>query len=59
MYGFMAIAHFWIFGALLGAKPHVNPREFWFMMQIAMIAGFATFYPVNWLLIRTEIKEKM
>lgn len=59
MYGFMAIAHFWIFGALLGAKLHVNTPEFWFMMQIAMIAGFATSYPVNWLLIRRGIKEKM
>jgi hypothetical protein len=29
------------------------------MMQIAMIAGFATSYPVNWWLITTGVKEKM
>ena len=33
--------------------------EFWFVMQIAMLAGFATSYPVNWWLIRAGIKEKM
>ncbi|MEO8519675.1 MAG: DUF4396 domain-containing protein [Dermatophilaceae bacterium] len=26
--------------------------EFWFMMQLAIVAVFATAYPVNWLLIR-------
>jgi len=29
------------------------------MMQIAMLCGFATCYPVNWWLIRTGIKERM
>jgi hypothetical protein len=33
--------------------------EFWFMMQIAMLCGFATAYPMNWLLTRTGVKEKM
>jgi len=28
-------------------------------MQFAMIAGFATAYPMNWWLIRRGIKEKM
>ena len=59
MYGFMAIAHFWIFARIFDAKLHVNTVEFWFMMQIAMIFGFATSYPVNWWLIRAGIKEKM
>jgi len=59
MYGFMALAHFWIFKQLLGAKLEVASVEFWFMMQIAMLFGFATAYPVNWWLIRTGIKEKM
>lgn len=59
MYGFMAVAHFWIFGSLLNAKLEVASFEFWFMMQIAMWFGFATAYPVNWWLIRAEIKEKM
>ena len=59
MYGFMAIAHFWIFGTLLGVPLKVSSAEFWFMMQIAMLAGFATAYPVNWWLIRVGIKEAM
>ncbi|MBJ3776977.1 DUF4396 domain-containing protein [Acuticoccus mangrovi] len=59
MYGFMAIAHFWIFGRLLGAELAVPTPEFWFMMQIAMLCGFVTAYPVNWWLIRRGIKEAM
>ena len=30
-----------------------------FAMRAAMIAGFCTAYPVNWLLIRGGVKEKM
>lgn len=59
MYGFMAIANFWLFGNLLGVKLEVATTEFWFMMQIAMWCGFATAYPVNWWLIETGVKEKM
>ncbi len=59
MYGFMALAHFYIFGDLLGTSLRTNTVEFWFMMQIAMICGFITAYPVNWWLIRAGIKEKM
>lgn len=59
MYGFMAIAHFWLFGSLLHASLDTASFEFWFMMQIAMCCGFATAYPVNWWLIRAGIKEKM
>jgi hypothetical protein len=33
--------------------------KFWFMMQIAKIAGFSTSYPVNWWLIETGGKERM
>jgi hypothetical protein len=59
MYGFMAVAHFWIFAALLLTPLSVASPEFWFMMQIAMLFGFATAYPVNWWLIRSGVKEKM
>jgi hypothetical protein len=55
MYGWMAIATFVIFGHEI---PKTSPA-FWFMMQLAMLAGFLTSYPVNWLLLRTGIKEKM
>jgi hypothetical protein len=59
MYGFMAIANFWLFRSVLGAELKVNSVEFWFMMQIAMLCGFLTAYPVNWWLLRAGIKEKM
>lgn len=59
MYGFMAFAYFFLFGNLLGTKLTTDTVEFWFMMQIAMICGFMTAYPVNWWLIRTGLKEKM
>lgn len=59
MYGLMAIAQFAVFRPLTGAPLEVNTVEFWFVMQIAMLAGFATSYPVNWWLIRAGIKEKM
>jgi hypothetical protein len=59
MYGFMAIAHFGIFGAWLGANLSTDSVEFWFMMQIAMTAGFVTAYPANWWLIARGIKEPM
>jgi len=59
MYGFMAIAHFVIFQIGLGTKLKPLSPEFWFMMQIAMLCGFVTSYPVNWWLITSGIKEKM
>lgn len=59
MYSFMAIAYFWIFGSLLHTELRVNSMEFWFMMQIAMLCGFATSYPVNQWLLKKRWKEKM
>ncbi len=55
MYGWMAIAVFGIFGHEVSKTDPV----FWFMMQIAMLLGFATSYPVNWWLLRRGIKEQM
>lgn len=55
MYGWMAIATFLIFGREL----NVGDPVFWFMMQIAMLAGFLTSYPVNWWLVKAGIKERM
>src|SRR4051794_17568461 len=48
MYGFMAIAAFGIFRGLLGARLEMASPEFWFVMKLAMLCGFATGYPVNW-----------
>ena len=54
MYGWMALVIFVWFGPLEKTDP-----VFWFMMQIAMLAGFATAYPVNRWLLRRGIKEPM
>ena len=59
MYGFMAFASLHLFGQVLGVRLDVDSFEFWFMMQIAMVCGFLTSYPVNWWLLRSGIKEKM
>lgn len=55
MYGWMAIATFVIFGHELDGTSPV----FWFMMQIGMLAGFLTSWPVNAWLIRKGLKEPM
>jgi hypothetical protein len=49
MYGWMAVVIFAVFGEI----PKTNPT-FWFMMQIAMLAGFITSYPANWWLLKRE-----
>jgi hypothetical protein len=39
----------------------LNPLQpsFWFLMQLGMIAGYATSYPANWFLVRAGIKQAM
>jgi hypothetical protein len=59
MYGFMALAQFYLFDRKLGVRLQVNSAEFWFIMQIAMIAGFVTSYPANWWLVARGIKQEM
>lgn len=55
MYGWMAVTVFLIFGHQIDKASPV----FWFMMQIAMLCGFCTSFPVNWWLIRRGMKEPM
>lgn len=56
MYGWMAISIFTLFGDSTMKPDH---WVFWLMMQVAMLAGFVTAYPANWVLIRKGIKERM
>ncbi|QDT29539.1 hypothetical protein Enr10x_48940 [Gimesia panareensis] len=58
MYGWMAICLFGIFGTENPLMAKTSP-VFWFMMQIAMLAGFITAFPINWWLISKGIKERM
>jgi len=55
MYGWMAVTTFLIFDHPLKAGDPV----FWLMMQIGMLCGFLTAYPINWWLIRKKIKDVM
>lgn len=59
MYGLMALAQLAILPAVLGGRLAVSTPQFWAVMQLAMLAGFATSYPVNWWLVRVGIKEAM
>ncbi|WP_022793333.1 DUF4396 domain-containing protein [Marinococcus halotolerans] len=55
MFGFMALVHFVFFAT----PPSPAGPTFWFMMQIAMVIGFLTSYPVNWWLVDKGIKHAM
>lgn len=59
MYGAMAVLQFCWFKPSYGATAAANTPEFWFAMQLAMLCGFVTSYPVNWLLVRAGVKERM
>jgi hypothetical protein len=59
MYGLMAEIQFLWFRPSYGMIAPVDTPEFWFAMQLAMLAGFCTSYPVNWMLIKSGLKEKM
>jgi len=55
MFGWMALARLW----LLPGEPAATSIAFWFMMQVGMMAGFATTYPANWLLVKWGVKSGM
>lgn len=59
MYGAMAVIQFLWFRPAYGGLAQVATPEFWFAMQAAMICGFGTAYPVNWLLVACGVKERM
>ena len=56
LFGWMAIIQLVLF-----PSPHLptDSAAFWFLMQVGMLIGFATTYPMNWWLIRRGIKEIM
>ncbi|MBA2391391.1 MAG: DUF4396 domain-containing protein [Ktedonobacteraceae bacterium] len=55
LFGWMALTSFVFFHHQL----YPDSPVYWFMMQIGMVIGFATSYPMNWWLISSGIKEKM
>lgn len=56
LFGWMAFMQFVLF-----TDPHITPAHpaYWLLMQVGMILGFATAWPVNVWLIRRGIKESM
>lgn len=56
LFGWMALTY-WVFFP----RPHLHPTEptYWLMMQVGMVLGFVTSYPVNVWLIKAGIKEAM
>jgi hypothetical protein len=59
MYLTMAAGQFLFFKPMTGHPVAASTSEFWFLMQLAMIGGFVTSYPVNWLLLKNGLKEAM
>ena len=56
LFGWMAVMQLVLF-----TQPHLKPDHaaYWFLMQIGMVLGFLTAYPVNVWLIRRGVKEAM
>ncbi|MGH8128584.1 MAG: DUF4396 domain-containing protein [Gammaproteobacteria bacterium] len=54
LFGWMALVQLVWFPGL-----EANTALFWFMMQIGMVIGFATTYPMNWWLVKAGIKHGM
>lgn len=55
LFGWMALSHF----ALFSTPLPINSSGHWWMMQVGMIVGFFTAWPVNRWLINRGWKEKM
>lgn len=59
MCGVMAALQFGSVRPHLGSTAPPTTVEFWAMMQLAMLGGFLTSYPMNWILLRKGFKERM
>lgn len=59
MYGLIAVVQLLLLPVLFGGRASVATPEFWFAMQLAMLAGFAVAFPVNAVLVRSGLKEAM
>lgn len=51
----------WMWAMSVVFKPELKPDEptYWFNMQIGMVLGFLTAYPMNWWLTKAGLKEAM
>ena len=56
MYAWMAVVYFWLFPI---HHLRADQPEYWLMMQVAMLLGFATAWPMNRFLVSAGVKEAM
>jgi len=56
MFGWMILVQLVVFPV---RHLHPDALAFWFFMQVGMILGFVTAYPVNWWLVQRGFKERM
>ncbi|GJG89630.1 hypothetical protein tb265_48110 [Gemmatimonadetes bacterium T265] len=54
MFGWMALLYF-----VVRPRVEANQVEYWFLIQLGMVLGFATSDPANGWLIKCGIKERM
>ena len=56
LFAWMALIYF-----VFSPSPHLKPTQpaYWFMMQIGMVIGYFTSYPMNAFLVRWGVKEAM
>jgi hypothetical protein len=57
MCGMLFVSKFWM-PAVVGSGSPTSPA-FWFIMSIALIAGFLVAYPMNWWLVTNHMKHGM
>ena len=57
MTGMILIAS--LFWAVIGGKPGPLTPKFWFVMSMALLAGFVAAYPINWWLVAKGLKHGM
>ena len=56
MFGWMILVQLVVFPV---RHLHPDALAFWFFMQVGMVLGFVTAYPVNWWLVQRGFKERM
>jgi hypothetical protein len=59
MIGTMAVIQLVWLPSWLGGFASPATPQFWVLMQIAMVVGYAVSYPVNWWLVRSGVKSPM
>jgi hypothetical protein len=57
MAGMLLVSKFWMPNVAGGGDP--STPEFWFIMSMSLIAGFAFAYPMNWWLVSNHMKHGM